>query len=411
MSNQEHNLKLILSLRWISIAALGIILFPALKLGWLQSHTRLPAALLISALAAANAASVFAQNKKFVRPTPGYLLAQLSFDLFVLTGLLWLTGGAWNPFIVVMFFHAALSALILQGLHLLGFLMLLFWSSTALYSNPVVPTPAQGQSLPSVLLYPIHMTVLLSLVALIAWVSHRLETKRRTIEEAKDEIRKIDHLRAFGVLATGFSHEFATPLSTLQMRLKRLHRQNLDLAENDDLRAALEAAQQCENKLKGLLNCRRNLDECSFEKIDVVQYIRELSNTWESSETLLKVSLPQAPLEIRSPVTSFKQVIADLLDNARRASPRGTIRLTAEKDRASGHLRLKIEDEGPGLPDIVRTHLGEPFVTTRDDGNGLGLFHAVSFAKALGGMLSIDDRPEGGTKITLQLPLFEHRFA
>ncbi len=401
---------LVLSVRWIVFAAQAIIIFPALKLGWLQTHTRLPAILMISLVLAINAASLFAQRYKLIRPTQGYLLSQLGFDLFALTGLLWLTGGAWNPLIVLLFLQAAMAALLLQGLHLIGFLMLLFWSSTALYSNPIVPPPAQGLSMPSVLLYPAHMTVLLGLVGLIAWVAHKLEIKRREIETAKDEISKLEHLRVFGVFVAGFSHEFATPLSTLHMRLKRLQRLNPELLNNDDLLEAFEAAKRCDLTLKNLLQRRNNLTECTFEKIDVGEKVREVAEIWRQSNAPLVVSVPTMPLEVRSPVEPLRQVISDLLENARQANPNGKIILSAEGHSQKGHVEIKIEDDGAGVPDIVRKHLGEPFLTTREDGHGLGLFHAVTFARALGGFLRIDDRPEGGTRIILQLPLVETRY-
>ncbi|NBO37566.1 sensor histidine kinase [bacterium] len=407
MSLNDRSLKLVLSLRWIAIACQALALFPALKLGWLQTHTRIPAILIIAFLALLNALSFLAHKNKFIRPTQGYILTQLGFDLFALCGLLWLSGGAWNPFISLLFFHAGLAALLLQGLYLLLFVMLLLWSMTALYSNPLIPPPALGQTLPSLVLYPAHTIVLLSLIGLIAWVSLRLESKRKEIEAAKDELQRLDHLRAFGVIATGFSHEFATPLSTLQMRLKRLQRRSGELESDDDLKVALEAAHQCENKVKNLLKRRDDLANCTFEKVDISSQLRELKEAWVASDVSLVIELPEQPIEIRTPLSSLKQVIADLLENARQACPTGVIKMSARSNDIAGVVELQIEDQGPGVPLVIREHLGEPFFTTRDNGNGLGLYNAVTFAKAMGGLLQISDRPEGGAKITLQLPILQ----
>jgi len=57
------------------------------------------------------------------------------------------------------------------------------------------------------------------------------------------------------------------------------------------------------------------------------------------------------------------------------------------------------------VPSFIREHLGEPFFTARENGNGLGLFNAFTFAKAMGGRLEISDRSEGGAKISLQIPM------
>lgn len=321
MNTDERHLKFILSLRWIAILTQILILFPALKLGWLQEHTRLPAVLIVATLATLNAASALAQRTRLIRPTQGYLLTQLSLDLLSFCGLLWLSGGAWNPFVVMIFFHAALGALLLQGLYLISFVLLMLWSTTALYSNPLLPPPVLGNSLQSVILYPVHMSVMLGLVGLISWISNRLERKRSEFEIAQSELQKRDHLRVFGVIATGFSHEFATPLSTLKIRLKRLARLQPELEGNDDLNEALQAADKCEEKLRALLNRRGDLSDCKFEKIDLRHELIELQKAWSSSQSQLSVELPNSPLKVKTPLPALRQVIADLLENAQQANP------------------------------------------------------------------------------------------
>lgn len=405
MSNDERHLKLILSLRWIAVLAQILILFPALKLGWLQEQTRLAAVLIIATLVALNTASTLAQRTRFIRPTQGYVLTHLSLDLFSICGLLWLTGGAWNPFFVMVFFHAAMGALLLQGLHLIFFVLMIMWSTTTLYSNPVLPPPVHGNSLQSVILYPIHMFVMLGLVGLISWISGRLEKKRKEIEIAQCELQKRDHLRAFGIIATGFSHEFATPLSTLKIRLSRLARQNPELEGNENLAEALQAANKCEEKLRALLERRGNVAECNFERIDLRDELFALKESWASPDTQLILDLPNSPLEIRTPLSALRQVMADLLENAQEAGEGWPIQLVARKVSGTGFAEIRVEDRGSGVPAHIREHLGEPFFTTRENGNGLGLFNAYTYAKAMGGKLEVINRSEGGARISLQIPL------
>ena len=243
-------LKLVLNLRWIAVASQIVVLFPAMKLGWVQHEVRPFYVLLVAFLAALNAASVFAHKVKFIRSTQSQLFAQLSLDLFAVCGLLWLTGGAWNPFIALTLVHAALAGMILRVLHLVFYVLSYFWALSALYSNPMLPHPVIGQTLPSVILYPVHMITSAALIGLVAWISFQLERKRVEAEVAKDDARKQEHLRAFGVIATGFSHELATPLSTVQLRLSRLARMNPQLSNSDDLKAALDASAACGSTLK-----------------------------------------------------------------------------------------------------------------------------------------------------------------
>jgi len=62
-------------------------------------------------------------------------------------------------------------------------------------------------------------------------------------------------------------------------------------------------------------------------------------------------------------------------------------------------------DRGEGWPDVVRHHLGEPFVTTKPDGVGLGLYYVYNLAAAIGARLHLVDRPDGGAIAQLSLPL------
>jgi signal transduction histidine kinase len=66
---------------------------------------------------------------------------------------------------------------------------------------------------------------------------------------------------------------------------------------------------------------------------------------------------------------------------------------------------IKIEDRGCGISAAVKARIGEPFVTTRASGAGLGLFAARSFAEAFGGFLEISDLAGGGTVVSLHLPI------
>ncbi|NBX16715.1 MAG: hypothetical protein EBR09_05050 [Proteobacteria bacterium] len=410
MSIDDRSLRIILNLRWIAILGQIAVLFPAFKSGWLTTSSLVPASFLIAFLAAINGSSIFARKKNLVQANQSFLLFQLCMDVFSLTGLLWLSGGAWNPFIILLLFHASLGALFLNGVHLVGYIVLTLWSSTALYSNPVVPIPAQGQSLPPLILYPVHMTALLCHVALIAWVSGRLEAKRNEIETSKEQLRKLDHLRAFGLIAGGFSHEFATPLSTIQIRLKRLQRLVPELSDNTDFQAAVEAGDRCEKSLKLLLARRKNPNACEFRLLNLATELEQWQREWSTGGERISSHISDETLNIRTHEISLKQVIFDLLDNAIKACPHGNVKLSALSGQG-GFAEVVIEDNGSGLPMFVREHLGEPFLTTREDGVGLGLYNAVMFSRAMDGRLHIVDRAEGGTKVTLQIPLVETSFA
>jgi len=110
--------------------------------------------------------------------------------------------------------------------------------------------------------------------------------------------------------------------------------------------------------------------------------------------------------ELVLPHEGLAQTLASLVTNALHASAerRGEVTVVGEANGAT--MRFAVVDDGPGIPAAVRARLGEPFVTTKapGEGMGLGVFLCQSFAEAWGGVLHFDDNPRGGTRVTLELP-------
>ena len=71
----------------------------------------------------------------------------------------------------------------------------------------------------------------------------------------------------------------------------------------------------------------------------------------------------------------------------------------------AGRIDVMVLDRGKGWPDVVRHHLGEPFVTTKPDGVGLGLYYVHTLAGAVGAEFSVYDRDGGGAVARISLPL------
>jgi len=98
------------------------------------------------------------------------------------------------------------------------------------------------------------------------------------------------------------------------------------------------------------------------------------------------------------------QVVANLTANAVRAMD-GAGRIDVALDRQpDGALRFAFADDGPGMPEAIRSNATEPFVSGRFDGTGLGLSVVAGIARKWGGVLSIEAPETGGTRIVIILP-------
>lgn len=393
-------------LRWVAIAGQLAVVLPAMALGWLDRPLLVCFLSIVGGLVLLNIVTA----RWVVRdrnPGRDMLLIQLLFDLAALTSLLLLSGGAWNPLAPLLFVHACLGALLLNGWRSAANLVALAFSIgsvtlAALHppALPVFPTPVSVE-LPSLLL------VALVIWGFTSWMTSTLGEHRRLLLNLKEHQERGDRLRAAGALAAGFSHEFSSPLNTLKLRLGRLGRSAVD-EDNPDLVAALNAADQCESVLRKMIGRRLEPGQLRMEQVELGPLVQRVCSSWGAGVRSPTVTLRGGGVSMVLPPLALTQALLNLLDNAAEAmegvSELGTL-VHVELDASESIARIAVMDRGPGWPAIVRENVGQPFVTTKSDGTGLGLYNAHALAVALGGRLHLEDRPNGGAVAAFVLPV------
>jgi len=125
---------------------------------------------------------------------------------------------------------------------------------------------------------------------------------------------------------------------------------------------------------------------------------------------LLDLQIADDLPEIPADPVQLDQVFTNLLENASRHSPPGgTVRIHVGRD--DGAVRVRIADEGPGIPAAQREKVFEPFYRGREDperpGSGLGLAIVRAIVTAHGGNIWIEETAAGGTAVVLDLPIEE----
>lgn len=199
-------------------------------------------------------------------------------------------------------------------------------------------------------------------------------------------------------MTAGFSHEFASPLNALRLRLEREGRVNSSL----NIQEALQAAAACEEVLRQMNQAQLDAREQVAQEFFLDALVRDVVKAWEEEHPGLRCETEIASgLRVELPMLNLAQALMNFLDNAWEASP-ATAPMVRTR-REGRELAVEVRDRGEGFSADVLARFGEPFVTTKKEGTGLGLYSAQLFAQSLGGRVLIENEA-GGAKVQMRLP-------
>lgn len=234
---------------------------------------------------------------------------------------------------------------------------------------------------------------------------------RRRLENEHRNTLALERLAAVGRVVGGMTQEMNGPVEQALEQIERLRTELAGSAGAD----ALQSLDAIHRTLAGLYQRVGNIRSYTRRSKLAPEQCRVHDLLQEVTDTLLEArSLPQ--LEIRLDLCArsskvlcdrmlLRQVLTLVLQNAFEALEDSAVRaLTVKTSDAAVGLRLSVHDTGPGIPAALQSQLGQPFVTTKREHAGLGLFFVNSVVRSLGGAMRIESQPENGTRLELLLP-------
>lgn len=242
----------------------------------------------------------------------------------------------------------------------------------------------------------LEMLVVLAHQAAVALENARLYAELRAyvrqVEESQRMLIQAEKMATAGRLTASIAHEINNPLQGVRNCLHLAGRPELSAAERQDyLNLAQEELERLMNTVQRMLDFYRP-GARGRRSVDVNELIRrvlkllhsELERRQIQVNALLSPEISQ-PLAVRDQI---QQVLLNLLLNALEAMPeRG--RLAVETRPCPGGVEILVEDSGPGVPPGEAAHIFEPFVSTKENGTGLGLTVSYGIITAHGGSLEL----------------------
>lgn len=396
--SMHENAKIlwIVRLRWLATLLLFLLAAPAYFTGLLTRET-FPVYLgIVGVLIIFNLITQMICSENQEIESPIWLCFQLSFDLVILTVLLSVTGSVANPFVSLYFLHACLGAILIPARFAWQFLFLVH---LALAFLQLRFSMQQGLDEGRIISFLIYHFLILAFWSVLRSLGEQVEKKHDRQTSSRLYLEKQDRLRAIGCLAAGFSHEFASPLNSAKLRLERLLRQG----KSEDAEEALSAILACESVVREMNSSQLDTRHFQFKKVVVGDLLADIVDSWKELHPQTELNLEILDTGVSElPPINFAQVVLNLLDNAWEAAPEKKISILLNGDDQS--FLLSFADQGPGFAVSTLKLVGEPFVTTKKSGTGLGLYVSQLFAQSLGGDIKIQNRPEGGALVQIAWP-------
>ena len=265
-----------------------------------------------------------------------------------------------------------------------------------------------------------HGVVYFSAIARDLREERRAEADRRALEE---QFRDAQRTESLGLLAGSIAHDFNNMLvgvlGNASLALEHLDRGSAPWRHVAQVQTATEHAAE----LVGQLLAYSGRGRFEARTIDVARLVEEMSGLLRTSiprSVALEVSC-DAQHGVQADATQLRQLVMNLITNAADAiRGEGRVRVSVEAVRweAAGaegyryaapsepgdYVRVRIEDDGVGMPSTIVAHIFDPFFTTKEEGKGLGLAAVLGIVRGHEGFLHLRSTPGTGTCFDVYLP-------
>ncbi len=406
----RKNMALLVQLRWIAIAGqVATILIVHFGMG-----IRLPLLpmLVVPCIAVAmNLGSLMVLRGR-TDISHAELFLALLFDVIALTTLLYLSGGATNPFMSLYLVQVALGAMLLHHWSAWGIVAV---SALCAAGLAFAYRPLNLSEMLEGRLFDLHIVgtwicftmIAVLLVLFMTRINRNLQDRESYMAQMRQQAAEEEHIVRMGLLASGAAHELGTPLAQLAVvlgdwrHMPEITRHPVLIEEVEEMQAAVT---RCKAILSGILLSAGEARGEAPQATDIRAFIDGIAHDWRSANPAMPLRCDFGPHDypriVAAPV--IRQAVTNLLDNAREA---GATYINLMVSRDSQWLNIAVRDNGRGFSPDMLTDFGKPYRSSKDrQGSGLGLFLVVNVVRKLGGRVDASNGAEGGAMIQLRLP-------
>lgn len=229
------------------------------------------------------------------------------------------------------------------------------------------------------------------------------EILREQVREKDLAIQRAEKLAMLGETAAGIAHEVRNPLGAMKLFVSLLQRDLADRPESVKILSHIDQNICTLNHVVSNILQFAKKQNVSFSPVNVHSILSEQIEHFKlgPASSIFSVSLVGEPF-LMGNEHALRQVFYNLLLNAQQATRyQGQIWVSANRE-TGGSLKIVVRDSGPGIESAVMEKVFDPFVTTKNEGTGLGLAVVRQIVEDHGGTIAGSNN--GGAEFTLSFP-------
>lgn len=247
--------------------------------------------------------------------------------------------------------------------------------------------------------------IIILVLFLVVLATYYLMLFRKREEEAKQS--QAEKLSVIGQLAAGMAHEIRNPMTSIKgfAQLAATSRNSLT---PEQLNIIINESERIEGIIRETMLLAKPA-QIDFNPVDLGKLANEVEILMQPQLNLKNVELiiitEKSLPTVLGEANHLKQVLINLIKNSIDAVPGIGGQILVDIKRVHRKIVITTQDNGCGIPPGVIKKLGNPFITTKDDGTGLGLTVSYRIIQNHGGKISVKSDSRNGTTFTIELPI------